>query len=96
MPILQFTTDFCVQDTYIEHLTSELHNLEEQLGLAQAQCSAQTQETKAIKEILTDATMELEVITPTIIISVLIVSVGCATGEKEACTAMEQCPCWHA
>ncbi len=47
---------------YVEHLTSELNNLEEQLGLAQAQCSAQAQETKAIREILTDATMELEVI----------------------------------
>lgn len=45
----------------MEHLTSELHNLEEQLTLAQAQCTAQAHETRAIKEILTDATMELEV-----------------------------------
>ena len=45
----------------MEHLTSELHNLEEQLALTQAQSTAQAQETKAIKEILTDATMELEV-----------------------------------
>ncbi len=59
---MHLTTD-SLQDVYVEHLTSELNNLEEQLGLAQAQCTAQAQETKAIREILTDATMELEVST---------------------------------
>lgn len=32
------------------------------MALTEAQCTAQAQETKAIKEILTDASMELEVI----------------------------------
>ncbi len=50
-----------LQDLYLDHLTSRTHGLEEQLALYDAQCSAQTQETRAIKEALSEATMELEV-----------------------------------
>ena len=39
----------------------QVHDLEEQLALSGIQCSAQAQETKAVKEALTDATVELEV-----------------------------------
>ena len=41
--------------------TFQVHDLEEQLALSDVQCSAQAQETKAMKESLTDATMEVEV-----------------------------------
>ena len=49
------------QDLYLERLTQQSHELEEQLALYDAQASAQLQETRAVKEALTDASMELEV-----------------------------------
>ena len=49
------------QDLYLDCLTFQVHDLEEQLALSDVQCSAQAQETKAMKESLTDATMEVEV-----------------------------------
>ena len=39
----------------------QVHDLEKQLALSDMQCGAQAQETKAVKEALTDATMKLEV-----------------------------------
>ena len=50
-----------VQDLYLDHLTSKAHGLEEELDLLEVQRRAQAQDTKAVKEALTDATMELEV-----------------------------------
>ena len=50
-----------MQDLYLDHLTSKAHGLEEELALLEVQRSAQAQETKAVKEALSDATMELEV-----------------------------------
>ena len=50
-----------LQDLYLDRLTSQIASLEEQLALNDAQYSAQTQETKAVKENLTEANMELEV-----------------------------------
>ena len=50
-----------MQDLYLDRLTSQISNLEEQLALSDAQYSAQCQETKAVKENLTEANMELEV-----------------------------------
>ena len=49
------------QDLCLDRLTFQVHDLEEQLALSDMQCSAQSKETKAVKEALTDATMELEV-----------------------------------
>ncbi len=43
---------------------SRTHSLEEQLALYDAQCRAQSQETRAIKEALSEAVMELEVWLP--------------------------------
>lgn len=49
------------QDLYLDKLTSQIASLEEQLALYDAQYSAQSQETKAVKESVTEASMELEV-----------------------------------
>lgn len=49
------------QDLYLEKLTSTIYKAEEQLALYGAQCDAQTQETKAIKEAVSEASLELEV-----------------------------------
>ena len=59
--IYTLTLNTPLQDLYLDHLTSRTHSLDEQLALYDAQCSGQAQETKAIKEALTEATMELEV-----------------------------------
>ena len=53
------------QDLYLDRLTSQIVSLEEQLSLYDAQYSAQCQETKTVKESLTEANMELEVHTCT-------------------------------
>ena len=50
------------QDLFVDHLTSRAHSLEEQLALHDAQRRAQAQERKALKEAVTEATMELEVL----------------------------------
>ena len=50
-----------LQDLYLDRLTSQIASLEEQLALYDAQYSAQCQETKAVKENLTEASLELEV-----------------------------------
>ena len=49
------------QDLYLDRLTGQIAGLEEQLDLCDAQYSAQCQETKTVKESLTEASMELEV-----------------------------------
>lgn len=49
------------QDLYLDRLTSQIASLEEQIALYDAQYSAQCQETKAVKENLTEASLELEV-----------------------------------
>ena len=51
----------CLQDIYLDRLTRQIASLEEQLSLYDAQYTAQSQETKAVKENLTEADMELEV-----------------------------------
>ena len=49
------------QDLYLDRLTSQIASLEEQIALYDAQHNAQCQETKAVKENLTEASLELEV-----------------------------------
>lgn len=46
----------------MDRLTSQVHSLDEQIALHDALCGAQAQETKALKEALSEASMELEVI----------------------------------
>lgn len=60
-PLPSPPTSLLLQDLYLDHLTSRTHDLDEELALLEVQRSAQAQETKAVKEALTDATMELEV-----------------------------------
>ncbi len=45
----------------MEKLSRTIYKTEEQLALYEAQCDAQTQETKAIKEAVSEASLELEV-----------------------------------
>lgn len=45
----------------MDHLTQEVQRAEEQVALYKAQCSAQSQDSAAVKEALAEATMELEV-----------------------------------
>ena len=45
----------------MDQLTQHVQQLEEQISLNEAQCQAQAQETKAMKETLAEAAMELEV-----------------------------------
>ena len=45
----------------MDRLTNTIHKHEEQLALYDAQCSAQALETKAIREAVNEASMELEV-----------------------------------
>ena len=49
------------QDLYLDRLTSQIASLDEQIALYDAQHSAQYHETKAVKENLTEASLELEV-----------------------------------
>ena len=49
------------QDMYVDRLTEEVQRAEEQVALYRAQCSAQSQDTQAVKEALSEAAMELEV-----------------------------------
>ena len=46
---------------YLNWLTERILRLEDDVRLYSAQCVAQAQETKAVKESLAEATMELEV-----------------------------------
>ncbi|CAI8056769.1 Coiled-coil domain-containing protein 40 [Geodia barretti] len=48
------------QDLYLDRLTSQIASLDEQIALYDAQHSAQCHETKAVKENLTEASLELE------------------------------------
>ena len=50
-----------LQDLYVDRLTEEVQRVEEQAALYKAQCAAQTQDSQAVKEALTEAAMELEV-----------------------------------
>ena len=50
-----------LQDLYLDRLSSQISSLQEQLALYEAQYSAQCQETRAVKESLTEACLELEV-----------------------------------
>lgn len=50
------------QDLYVDQLTQDVDKIEQQIALTHAQCQAQAQETKAMKELLAEATMELEVL----------------------------------
>lgn len=45
----------------MDKLTSTIYKTEEQLSLYDAQCDAQTQQTKAVKEAVSEASLELEV-----------------------------------
>lgn len=45
----------------MEKLSNTINKHEEQLAVYDAQCNAQTQETKAIKEAVSEASLELEV-----------------------------------
>lgn len=55
---------------YVENLTGTIYKNGEQLGLYGAQCDAQIQETKAIKEAVSEASLELEVICHALLFSV--------------------------
>jgi len=50
-----------IKDLYLNWLTERILRLEDDIRLFSAQCVAQAQETKAVKETLAEATMELEV-----------------------------------
>jgi chromosome segregation ATPase len=50
------------QDLYIDKLTMQIAQLEEQIGLITAQSQAQAHETKSTKQALSEAAMELEVL----------------------------------
>ncbi|XP_065888442.1 coiled-coil domain-containing protein 40-like [Dysidea avara] len=50
------------QDMYLNWLTERILRLEDDVRLFSAQCAAQAQETKAVKESLAEATMELEAV----------------------------------
>ena len=52
---------FFVQDLYVDRLTETVDKLREQIALYEAQCSAQSEETKAAKDALAEARMEIEV-----------------------------------
>jgi len=45
----------------VDHLTSTIYKHEEQVAMYEAQYAAQARETKAVREAVTEATMELEV-----------------------------------
>ena len=55
-----------MQDLYLDKLTRQIATLEEGISLFNAQYAAQSQETKAVKESLAEASMELEVHVATI------------------------------
>ncbi|XP_026158224.1 coiled-coil domain-containing protein 40 [Mastacembelus armatus] len=48
------------QDLYVEHLTKDMERLTQQIAMYEAQTNAQTEETKAAKEALSEAEMEME------------------------------------
>ncbi|XP_033121483.1 coiled-coil domain-containing protein 40-like [Anneissia japonica] len=48
------------QDLYVNRLTENVDKLREEIALHEAQCSAQAEETKAAKEALSEARMEIE------------------------------------
>ncbi|XP_071960201.1 coiled-coil domain-containing protein 40-like isoform X2 [Antedon mediterranea] len=48
------------QDLYVNRLTENVDKLREQIALHEAQCAAQSEETKAATEALTEARMEIE------------------------------------
>lgn len=50
------------QDLYVDRLTEEGQRLEEDVGLYKVQCTAQSQETREVKEALREAAMELEML----------------------------------
>ena len=50
-----------LQDMYLDRLTREVQQMEERNSLLVAQWQAQAQDTKAMKEAVTEATMEMEV-----------------------------------
>ena len=54
-------------------LTNQVHQLEEQMALTDAQCHAQSQDTKAMKESLAEASMELEVHVHNYVIIIIII-----------------------
>lgn len=58
-----FYTHTCTlpQDLFVDRLTEEVQRLEEQVALYKAQCTAQAQDSEAVKEALAEAAMELEV-----------------------------------
>lgn len=55
----------------MERLSGTIYKNEEQLALYGAQCDAQIQETKAIKEAVSEASLELEVIVKGIYVACL-------------------------
>ena len=58
---LSFIIIIAPQDMYLDKLTQEVQQMEEHNGLLEAQWQAQAQDTKAMKEAVTEATMEMEV-----------------------------------
>ena len=59
--IIMFSPPSIMQDLFVERLSSAINKHEEQLALYNAQCDIQTQETKSIKEAVSEASLELEV-----------------------------------
>lgn len=51
-----------MQDLYVDRLVERVDKLREEIAMYEAQLSAQTSETKATKEALSEAHMEIEVL----------------------------------
>ena len=78
---------------YLNWLTERILRLEDDVRLYSAQCVAQAQETKAVKESLAEATMELEVIKllmPTITRRCCCLAVDHHHGETEALPTVDK------
>lgn len=84
------------QDLYVDRLTQDVDKIEQQIALTHAQCLAQAQETKAMKELLAEATMELEVlIRHNVTFHMYTSLLGSVFGEEKTNASMEQQPDWY-
>lgn len=50
-----------LQDLYVDRLVEQVDKLREEIAISEAQLTAQLEETKAAREALTEASMEIEV-----------------------------------
>ena len=52
----------CFQDLFVDRLVERVDKLREEISMYEAQMTAQSEETKAAREALTEANMEIEVL----------------------------------